>query len=75
MYYLRTKAAANAIQFTVTPNVKKETTPVVDKEQVKVEEKPKQVNAMSAPLTDEELAAAALQCSIDNPDDCEMCGS
>lgn len=75
MYYLRTKAAANAIQFTVTPNVKKETTPVVDKEQVKVEEKPKPANAMSAPLTDEELAAAALQCSIDNPDDCEMCGS
>lgn len=47
MYYLRTKAAADAVKFTV-------------------ESKPE-----SKVYTEEE----ALACSIDNPDDCEACGS
>ncbi len=52
MYYLRTKAATDAIKFTV------------DKA---VEEEP------SAQLIEEQQAAIA--CSLDNPDECEMCGS
>ena len=48
LYYLRTKAAADAIKFTI---VKDEKAIDKDKEQ------------------------AAMQCSIDNQDDCEMCGS
>lgn len=52
MYYLRTKAATDAIKFTI------------DKATVA------QPNTKSA-----EEAMAEVSCSIDNPDDCEMCGS
>ncbi len=58
MYYLRTKAATDAIKFTV------------EKEQQEQTEVP--------PSTGGELERqnqAAVQCSLDNPDDCEMCGS
>ena len=48
LYYLRTKAAADAIKFTIVKDEKSQT----------IEEK-----------------EAAIQCSIDNQDDCEMCGS
>lgn len=52
MYYLRTKAATDAIKFTI------------DKTAVQ------QPTAQSI-----EDAQAAVACSLDNPDDCEMCGS
>lgn len=55
MYYLRTKAATDAIKFTV------------DKTMVQAEPE-----LLENP---EEYAKAAIACSIDNPDDCEMCGS
>ena len=48
LYYLRTKAEADAIKFTIVKDEK-----AIDKEQEQ----------------------AAMQCSIDNQDDCEMCGS
>ena len=50
LYYLRTKAAADAIKFTIVKDEKKS-----------IEEKEKEQEA--------------IQCSIDNKDDCEMCGS
>ncbi len=50
MYYLRTRAAVNAVQFTVKSNTTEPTKSVEDN-------------------------AAAMVCSIDNPEDCEMCGS
>lgn len=50
MYYLRTRAAVNAVQFTV-----KSDAPVARKSQ------------------EEEMAG--MVCSIDNPEDCVMCGS
>jgi ribonucleoside-diphosphate reductase alpha chain len=49
MYYLRTRAAVNAVQFTVKNNQK---------------DKPTQAEA-----------EAQIVCSIENPDDCVMCGS
>lgn len=52
MYYLRTKAATDAIKFTI------------DK---------KAVQEPTAKSIEEQQAQVA--CSIDNPDDCEMCGS
>jgi ribonucleoside-diphosphate reductase alpha chain len=55
MYYLRTKAATDAIKFTVDKKYK------VDKETGKAPE-----------LTHEEAVA---MCSIENGDDCDMCGS
>ena len=51
LYYLRTKAAADAIKFTIVKEEK---------------ENPKENK-----IEDQE----AIQCSIDNQDDCEMCGS
>jgi ribonucleoside-diphosphate reductase alpha chain len=50
MYYLRTKAATDAIKFTVDKTVTAEPTAAELEEQ-----------------------AAAIACSLDNPDNCEMC--
>jgi ribonucleoside-diphosphate reductase alpha chain len=52
MYYLRTKAATDAIKFTVDQVISEETT---EGESLSLEEK------------------AAIACSIENPDSCEMC--
>ena len=49
LYYLRTKAAADAIKFTIVKDEKS--------------------------MDNEEQKQAAIQCSVDNQDDCEMCGS
>jgi ribonucleoside-diphosphate reductase alpha chain len=49
MYYLRTRAAVNAVQFTVKNT--------------------------EAPVKTQEEQMAAMVCSIDNPEDCVMCGS
>lgn len=64
MYYLRTKAATDAIKFTVS------------KEK---QEQPKEAIAAQTAAANQTQAQidqqAAMQCSLDNPDDCEMCGS
>ena len=52
MYYLRTKAATDAIKFTVDQVISEETT---EGESLSLEEQ------------------AAIACSIENPDSCEMC--
>jgi len=57
MYYLRTKAARDAIKFTV------------DKAQL-AEPTAKAVEVVST-----EQRQAEIACSLDNPEDCEMCGS
>jgi ribonucleoside-diphosphate reductase alpha subunit len=57
MYYLRTKAAADAIKFTIGKEAR---------------EKPK----TAIELQEEELLKASdMACSLDNPDECEACGS
>ncbi len=62
MYYLRTKAASQAIQFTVDKSGVAATTASPTAQPI--QEKP----------TEEEIKEQ-LACSIENPDDCEMCGS
>lgn len=57
IYYLRSKAASSAIQFTV------------DKSQL--DKKP----AATAEPEAKKQQQDAIACSLDNPDDCEMCGS
>lgn len=85
MYYLRTKAATDAIKFTVQKQAKAQVEPVTDAKQTeKIQEKENLQKAANVgenrvaemakavkTFTDEE----ALACSIDNPDDCEACGS
>ena len=84
MYYLRTKAAADAVKFTVDRQAIAETVPVTENIQEKPldykayakeqTEKNKEA-AASFQLSEEEQKYAAMQCSLDNPEGCEMCGS
>ena len=76
MYYLRTKAAASAIKFTVTKQSKSEVVPVTESAP-----RPATVNAaatVSSGVTVSALEMSGsdqLACSLDNPDACEACGS
>jgi ribonucleoside-diphosphate reductase alpha chain len=62
MYYLRSKAATEAIKFTVQTQAEKQFTPVVKE---------------NAPIVSTVFAdvQADISCSLDNPEDCEACGS
>ncbi len=60
MYYLRTKAATDAIKFTL------------DKSQLS---EPKQEEPQVTAEQLKEQNQAAMQCSLDDPEGCEMCGS
>ncbi|MEQ8627532.1 ribonucleoside-diphosphate reductase subunit alpha [Ekhidna sp.] len=65
MYYLRTKAATDAIKFTVSKEKQEQPKEAVAAQQ-----------AGAASQTQAQVdQQAAMQCSLDNPDDCEMCGS
>lgn len=66
MYYLRTKAARDAIKFTV----KKEE--VVNEVSTSI---PSQVAVAQPELVTAEQRQAEISCSLDNPDACEACGS
>ncbi|MBP7808874.1 MAG: ribonucleoside-diphosphate reductase subunit alpha [Bacteroidia bacterium] len=70
MYYLRTKAAADAIKFTVDQGALDKTNVVVlgNEDALLVERG--QAHVLST-----EEQQSQLSCSIDNPDDCEACGS
>ena len=75
MYYLRTKAAADAIKFTVDA-IEKEAPEVLGNEDVLIMERQQQISAeRQAILEAEAIKAAQITCSIDNKDDCEACGS
>lgn len=84
MYYLRTKAATDAIKFTLDKS--KISEPAAEKVQepvltaptttgpVPMEMAAQRVATMSVQaMTAEERAAAEISCSLDNPDNCEMC--
>ena len=69
MYYLRTKAAADAIKFTVDQGALDKKITVLGNEDTLV------VERGQAHILSEEEKAAQLSCSLDNPEDCEACGS
>lgn len=75
MYYLRTKAAADAIKFTVQKQAKAEVTPVLNSEQTKNLQEDRQNKLQEAAMKKEYTNEEALACSLDNPDACEACGS
>lgn len=74
MYYLRTKAASDAIKFTADVAAAKETPEVLGNEDVLILERQQKISAERQILLDAEKAAQ-ISCSIDNKDDCEACGS
>lgn len=59
MYYLRTKAAADAIKFTVEKQAEEQYAPVMN----------------NNGIVSEEERMAEISCSLDNPEGCEACGS
>ena len=67
MYYLRTKAATDAIKFTVNKEALKQPETATTE--------PKSGGTVAVAQQSLEEQKAAIACSIDNPDDCEMCGS
>ena len=68
MYYLRTKAATDAIKFTVDKSqLAKPKTEVV------IESAPVSVGMNITPDTLSQTNVDAIACSIDNPDSCESC--
>ena len=74
MYYLRTKAAADAIKFTADITAAKVSQEVLANEDVLVSERQQQMSAERQAILEAEKAAQ-ITCSIDNKDDCEACGS
>ena len=82
MYYLRTKAAADAIKFTADHAAAKqpaevlgnEDALVIEREQQIGTERQQQISAERQAILEAEKAAQ-ITCSIDNKDDCEACGS
>lgn len=62
MYYLRTRAAANAVKFTIA-------------KQADVALTPKTAVVENSEELSKEEALAQMACSLDNPDACEACGS
>ena len=78
MYYLRTKAAASAIQFTVDKTKLKAANPTKEIKAEAVEEAKNGENGtedLEAVQKKNEENMAALMCSLQNKDDCLMCGS
>lgn len=81
MYYLRTKAAADAVKFTVEKQAEAQLQPAVA--ETAPVERPlnyeayarEQAELHPQPISEAEQAYAAMICSIDNKDDCEACGS
>lgn len=81
MYYLRTKAAADAVKFTVEKQAEAQLEPAIA--ETAPVEKPlnyeayarEQAELHPQPVSEAEQAYAAMICSIDNKDDCEACGS
>ena len=69
MYYLRTKPAANAIQFTV------DKTKIAKSTESKTEENGDQNKKEEKDVSELEKNVAAMTCSLANKDDCLMCGS
>lgn len=83
MYYLRTKSAADAVKFTVVqPQAEMQLEPAMA-ERAPVEKPLDYVgyakeHAAAQPVavvSETEQAYLAMQCSLDDPENCEMCGS
>lgn len=67
MYYMRTKAATDPIKFTLEKQQQKEVLPLKEKTD---QEKLAELEAKNI-----ETNMAAISCSLDDPENCEMCGS
>jgi len=75
MYYLRTKAAADAIKFTI----EKQAVPMVESTEASLPEVDaqyaQQAQQSAASFGQDDQNRSDMACSLDNPDACEACGS
>ncbi|HPI81486.1 MAG TPA: hypothetical protein PLM35_13205, partial [Cyclobacteriaceae bacterium] len=69
MYYLRSTAAADAIKFTLDKKAVAQPTAAT------AQASAKEPAIAYASKGDEDQKRSDMACSLDNPDDCEACGS
>jgi ribonucleoside-diphosphate reductase alpha chain len=67
IYYLRSKAAADPIKFTISAETHKTITNVAERVTAS--------SANGAGVVSKEAAKDQIACSLDNPESCELCGS
>jgi ribonucleoside-diphosphate reductase alpha chain len=73
MYYLRSKAAAEPIKFTLSSKYQQKFVPQTTNQPVKTVET---VDSKKTELVETAAnSAEGIACSLDNPDECIMCGS
>ena len=70
MYYLRTKAAADAIKFTVQTQAEPAMTPITSSQP-----EIKQLELQTVGMVEASQGMSEISCSLDNPEACEACGS
>jgi ribonucleoside-diphosphate reductase alpha chain len=89
MYYLRTKAASDAVKFTVEKQAEAQLEPATElapverpldyvqyaKDHAVPQPQPVPVPMETMVVSEEEQAYIAMQCSLDDPENCEACGS
>ncbi len=78
MYYLRTKAATDAIKFTVSKEEQKEPKKQIETTTIGAAGSSDQVNPSVVEEPNDDIKSynqQAMECSLDDPEGCEMCGS
>jgi ribonucleoside-diphosphate reductase alpha chain len=75
MYYLRTKAAADAIKFTIEKQAEVAIEQTNEVKETELQYAAHAAQAAASFSTDEAQNKADMTCSLDNPEACEACGS
>ncbi len=75
MYYLRTKAAADAIKFTIEKQAEVAIEQTNDVNETELQYAAHAAQAAASFSADEAQNKADMTCSLDNPEACEACGS
>jgi ribonucleoside-diphosphate reductase alpha chain len=75
MYYLRSKAAAEPIKFTLSSKYQQKYVPQSNTNATVVTTNSFEVQSEIIPEQNAANTEEGLACSLDNPDECLMCGS
>jgi ribonucleoside-diphosphate reductase alpha chain len=75
MYYLRTKAAADAIKFTVEKQAEVQIEQTNNVKETEMQYAAHTAQAAASFSTDDSQNRSDMACSLDNPEACEACGS
>lgn len=75
MYYLRTKAAADAIKFTIEKQAEVQIEQTNNVNETELQYAAHTAQAAASFATDDSQNRSDMSCSLDNPEACEACGS